>query len=226
MIKFKIKNLGETLTEVLVAVGIITIVLTNSLMLVNRGNSTNISVKNKILAINIAREGIEGVRNIRDTNWLKYSGDRKGKWLCLDEINTVPNPDTLTPCKSIISSGKYIIDFNNDLHRFFAVTHTETDKLDLSNVARDFSLYKLYKDNASFRYTHISTGNNETIFYRQLELTPESPPECDEVSDAYQCTDNPRLHVVSRVQWKESESVVGTVTLETYLYNYLNRETY
>jgi hypothetical protein len=221
MINFRIKNPGETLTEVLVAVGIITVVLTNSLMLVNRGTSTNISIKNKILAINIAREGIEATRNIRDTNWLKYSGDKKRKWLCLDKIKTVPNPDEIDPCSSTISSGKYIVDFNNDLSRFFAIKEVaQTDKLDLS-VPANFSNYRLYKDGTSKRYTHNSTGNTETLFYRQLELTPEVVPNCGNNA----CTEITRLHIIARVQWKESE-LVGTVVLETYLYNYLNRTNY
>ncbi len=36
--------------------------------------------ENNIKAINIAREGIEGMINIRDTNWLRFSSDKSNCW--------------------------------------------------------------------------------------------------------------------------------------------------
>lgn len=36
--------------------------------------------ENNIKAINIAREGIEGMINIRDTNWLRFSSDKANCW--------------------------------------------------------------------------------------------------------------------------------------------------
>ncbi len=41
-------------------------------------------VEAKIQAIQIAREGIEAVENIRDTNWLLFSSDTKNCWRVLD----------------------------------------------------------------------------------------------------------------------------------------------
>lgn len=48
--------------------------------------------ENNIKAINIAREGIEGITNIRDTNWMRFSSDRQNcwrtrdyNWLCIND---------------------------------------------------------------------------------------------------------------------------------------------
>ena len=38
------------------------------------------STGNKIEAIQIARDGLEAMMNIRDTNWLLFSADRKNCW--------------------------------------------------------------------------------------------------------------------------------------------------
>jgi prepilin-type N-terminal cleavage/methylation domain-containing protein len=64
---------GFTLTEVLIAVMVLTVaVVTSSNLLVQliRSNDTNVK---SIQAYYLAIEGIEGVRQIRDTNWLHNS---------------------------------------------------------------------------------------------------------------------------------------------------------
>ncbi len=221
MFRIKIKNHGESLVESLVSIGVLSLVLVVSFTLLNRGISTNISVKNKIIAINIAREGIEGVRNIRDTNWLKYSGNLRNKWLCLDEISG----NSLNSCSKNIEDKKYILDFNTNFQRFLLkeATNQGQNKLNLNENTTNFSEYKLYRDKNNNRYTHQEIDNSETIFYRQLILTPEKVHNCGSVNF---CVENTRLKVSSRVQWKEKEGMVGTIVMESYLYDFFNREKY
>lgn len=61
--------------------------------------------KERIIAINIAREGLEAVRNIRDTNWLKFSGQRRQCW------NHLPSLKITDPCtgQTPIVPGRYIV---------------------------------------------------------------------------------------------------------------------
>lgn len=72
---------GETLIEVIAALtslvlaGIAAMTLVISVM-----TSTAIS-KEYLIAQNLAREGIEGVTNIRDTNWLLFPSQKDTKWL-------------------------------------------------------------------------------------------------------------------------------------------------
>jgi len=75
---------GETLIEVIAALtslvlaGIAAMTLVISVM-----TSTAIS-KEYLIAQNLAREGIEGVTNIRDTNWLLSPSEKATKWLEVD----------------------------------------------------------------------------------------------------------------------------------------------
>lgn len=75
---------GETLIEVIAALtslvlaGIAAMTLIISVM-----TSTAIS-KEYLIAQNLAREAIEGVTNIRDTNWLLFPSDKAKCWLDLD----------------------------------------------------------------------------------------------------------------------------------------------
>ncbi|MFH0838113.1 MAG: hypothetical protein V1880_02510 [Patescibacteria group bacterium] len=80
MMRIKINIRGETLAETIVALSVLAIGITvaSTVILNSMRNLTN--AKNRVIAINIAREGIEAVRNIRDTNWLYYSDKRRQCW--------------------------------------------------------------------------------------------------------------------------------------------------
>lgn len=65
------KQSGQTLIETIVAIFILTMAITSGLavtiyVLSNSGVSLN-----QVVATNLAREGVEMVRNMRDTNWLE-----------------------------------------------------------------------------------------------------------------------------------------------------------
>lgn len=68
--KFKNNKDGFTLTEVLIGIMILTVAIvaaTNLLVGLVNSNQNNLTT---MQAYYLAQEGIEGVRNIRDTNWL------------------------------------------------------------------------------------------------------------------------------------------------------------
>lgn len=72
---------GISLIETLVALFILAIGITAALSLVGYVSSITASTKNKIIATNLAREGVEAVRNIRDSNWLYYGeGGARDRW--------------------------------------------------------------------------------------------------------------------------------------------------
>ena len=77
MLKLK-NNRAFTLMEVVIAVSIISLGLVGILSIVQRSLSLQPIIKNKIIAINLAQEGIEIVRNIRDSNWLSGNNWRLG----------------------------------------------------------------------------------------------------------------------------------------------------
>ena len=61
---------GFTLVEAIVAMGVIAVGFTGSLVLLSKSTSQANSLKDRVIAAHLAEEGIELIRNIRDTNWL------------------------------------------------------------------------------------------------------------------------------------------------------------
>jgi Tfp pilus assembly protein PilV len=61
---------GFSLVEALIATLLLTLALTPLLVIGSSSTSIATSIRNNIIAANLAQEGIEAVRAIRDTNWL------------------------------------------------------------------------------------------------------------------------------------------------------------
>ncbi len=87
--------------ETLIAISILAIVvaITSTVIINSIRNMRN--AKNRIVAVNIAREGIEAMRNVRDSNWLLYSDRRRDCW----NHDQSPFCDGSTP----ITPGHYIV---------------------------------------------------------------------------------------------------------------------
>lgn len=226
---------GETIIEVMVSVVILALVMTATFALLQQAATTNEDVRNRIIGLNIAREGIEGVRNIRDTNWLKYSGDRRGKWLCLDSAGTPEACGASVGSDTLFDDDPnphYKLEFNTTAQRYYLISSVANAELDLEDTGTDWSDYRLYRD-ANGRYTHTSTGNEEMIFHRQVEIDIQNPyADIENSADPAFCDNEPdcinaRLKITSRVQWEElSGDSVGKSTLEHYLYDFFERDSY
>ena len=92
---------GMSLLESIVAVGLVMSVvigsITMSISTIRMGRNSN----NRIVALNLAREGIEYVRNLRDSNWLKESEGIE---------NTIPEPDRIYQWDDGMEAGAYNLD--------------------------------------------------------------------------------------------------------------------
>lgn len=214
----KKKRAGETILEVLVATVILVGVLTASFSLLNRGARVNVNFERRSVALNIAGEGMEAVRNIRDTNWLKYSGDRRNKWLCLD---SEADPEKCVGENPMyITSGFYQVEFSENRGRYFLTKIDGAEELDIGNGSDEADEFALFRDAATNRLTHISLDNTSTPFYRQVQLTPVSSDVCP----LNNCTEK-KLEVISRVQWHDA-STTENVILETQLFDFFERDEY
>ncbi len=78
---------GSILMEVLVSLFILSLGLTGGATLIIMSITSNQINKNRVIATNLAQEGIEGIRNIRDTNWLTYSSNLRECWLFWEDTN-------------------------------------------------------------------------------------------------------------------------------------------
>jgi len=103
MIRNKLNIKGETLAETIIALSILSIGITISSMVILNSMRNLIVAKQRVIAVNIAREGIEAVRSIRDTNWLLYSDRRRQCW------NHDPNVVAACDGSNPITPDTYIV---------------------------------------------------------------------------------------------------------------------
>lgn len=69
----KLHDQGFTLIEAIVAIGVISVGFVGALVILSRSASQAGFLRERIIASHLAAEGIEVIKNIRDTNWLKPS---------------------------------------------------------------------------------------------------------------------------------------------------------
>ena len=90
-----------------------------------KGNYVKRGSKNRIIAINAAREGVEAVRNIRDTNWLKYNSKKRTCW------NHLPDIDPAVGCSDSATSiqpGRYLIYKQSETNRWILTEYERGDE--------------------------------------------------------------------------------------------------
>lgn len=69
------KNKGFTLLEMLIALSVISVGVMAAFTLSTANLNTAKANGQRILAANLAREGVEFIRNVRDTNWLRIESN-------------------------------------------------------------------------------------------------------------------------------------------------------
>ncbi len=177
----KIKNnRAFSLLEVTLAMGVLVIGILGVFSLVIQNAKVQTFNKQYLIASMLAQEGIEIVRNKRDSNWLD------------DDLDWYEG----------------ITDGNNS----FSVDYSDPYNFDFSPNDISNSKAQLYLD-ANHFYTHISTGNVATSFYRLIEIhnfTDNSNP-ADGEEDSFR--------VVSTVQWT-GQGQTHEYVAETLLYNW------
>ncbi len=92
-----VRSRGFTLIETMVAILLLSTAIAGPLTIASKGLTSSVTAKDQIGAFNLAQDGMEYVRFIRDTNRLLG-----GNWLTGGVANSVD----LTPCVS--ASGCYI----------------------------------------------------------------------------------------------------------------------
>lgn len=209
--------------------------------------------RDRVIATNIAREGIEAVRNIRDTNWLKFSNNRRTCW------NHFPGDDIASDvCSGTtpIFPGEYIVYKNNEFRwKLDATDQGGEDATGLNRVDIDTdtdSDLDGESDNDPDMYNHLLTtdtdplGSNvqDTIFSRVITIEylendpdPTTAPSLNTAPEesintigewgalsATQQSNLNRMRVTATVTWQEKGlDATRTVELKTILTDYLGR---
>ncbi|PIZ75282.1 hypothetical protein COY05_04060 [Candidatus Peregrinibacteria bacterium CG_4_10_14_0_2_um_filter_38_24] len=171
---------GFTLTEVLVGISILTVAIvsaTNLLVTIVQSNKNNVKT---LQAYYYAQEGIEAVRNIRDTNWLHNQN-----WLINEKIwgsgFEVPKDSSKVNMYEIESK------------KVFSMNGSEQDGIDQMQGYAPWKVSSLTDKS--------SATSNEDGLKRVIYVYPY---ECVKVDLEVNCSDYARI--VSRVFWTDGGS--------------------
>jgi type II secretory pathway pseudopilin PulG len=240
---------GSALMEVLVSIFIISSGLVAAGALVSMSIRANNLNANSIVARHLALEGIEAVRNIRDTNWLIWGNSKHREcwnfWPDTNEDGLIDENDD--PCLAINGQNNHPLglDQDNKLISNYLVDFDQTN-FHFVLIAEDNELgrYKeLYLD-ANGLYTHRQENARKTPFQRLVTIkyldnlddsvdpqTYHFPEEtvseinCHQQTDGKpgNCARDNRILVESRVSWIENGQE-QEVLLTQPLTDYLERE--
>lgn len=184
MIKKKRKkpSAGYTIIETLLAFSLILIVITGPITTIAIGLIALAASKNKLIAINLAQEGIELFRVIRENNIL-----------CdfLDEGSSVDwLRDPNNPTQRIAGSAPSIREVDASQTRIIQCGSYSIDTPNLPGASGQ----PLGFNPSTNRYEY--GGANQTPFVRTIIVQPPSAPDSEIPS-------GDQIEVISRVAWKE-----------------------
>jgi type II secretory pathway pseudopilin PulG len=210
-------NRGETMVEVLIALMVLVIGAVGALRLLGIAGINNQITKERVEATNLAREGIEAVRNIRDTNWLRFAGERRICWNNLDYSACNDVDDDGIADLPIRNNQQYIAIYNPNTFRWELSNDGLGGRLDIGDgeIFNDDD-YRLKEDSITGLLGY--SAGEDSIYYREIYteyLDADQTPAIDEDANI--------LRVTSRVQWID-RGKLGEVTLTTILTDYLGRK--
>lgn len=209
---------GETLVEVLIALTVLVVGVMGFLRLLGVASVNNQITKERVIATNLAREGLEAVRNIRDTNWLRFGGERRICWnnlnpsVCVDD-----NPKDGVADDVIEHNQYYLASFDSSNYRWELDSVSPTERLDIADdeIAND-EPYRLKINATNGLYNH--TSGDDSVFFREVyaEYLDNDlvPIDNDEKANL--------LRITSRVEWYD-RGKINDVTLTTIMSDYLGR---
>ena len=220
--KNKTAQHGQTLIETLVACFILVMGITSALALATYSLGATGNIKQQIIGMGLAREGIEVVKNMRDTNWLRGTLssechnfiENDNSSLCYLDWTQVDGGYNISG-----EGGTAAYALRYESRNLLPWSLYRTDKeYGLSIVNSDRGVAQVYYNNVD----GATVDQSNSGFARKISITEESIPPFDQNT-------GPRLKISSQVWWsgKNCELTADvnpdkscSVTLETYLTNW------
>ncbi|QQR83895.1 type II secretion system protein [Candidatus Peregrinibacteria bacterium] len=224
---------GETILEIIFALGILAMAITMATDYLTLSIKNVANAKNRVVAVNLAREGIEGMRDIRDTNWLRYSNKKRECW------NHDPS---VSPCNggNPILPGNYVIyrDSNNEWKLGPTlvpnppnpdIDATQLNLIDFDPATDNDGDGNNANDLDVFNHSAItgSLGEGQTplqipLFHRTLTLEYMDDAGIPPANPAALTDSDNRMIVRSRVTWNDGRYNFNT-ELQTVITDHLGR---
>jgi hypothetical protein len=169
----KYKQAGQTLIETIVAIFILTTTLTAGLALTIYVLSHSDQTFNEIVATNLAREGVDVIKNMRDTNWLEddaVGGSYDLKPDCHDDAVS-PQDAACYPrvYEGVSGTGYHNYDLTTD--GSYSLQFNPTSKSWSLSTVLGYGIY-LQPDGT---YTHTSLASPPK-FFRKVVITRNTGP--------------------------------------------------
>lgn len=124
---------GLTLVEALVTLVILSFGLIPSLAVISSSTAITSLIKNNLIAANLAQEGVEIIRGLRDANWFAgraFDNGLQGNWMVQWNTDWSTNPPqavgTNTPLKFDSSTGlfNYSTGVDTNFKRYVSIVKT------------------------------------------------------------------------------------------------------
>ncbi|MBT5016037.1 hypothetical protein HN748_04415 [Candidatus Peregrinibacteria bacterium] len=199
-------NAAETLAEVLIALIVISVGAGGALTLVVTSMRANQEAEERLVGYNLAREGVEAMRTIRDTNWLRFPSDRENCW---DVEPGVTDPGDCSTWTKIGDVTSYIVYQEADPDDQYSLLTWKLE--DATTLVDEYQIIYAYHVRYGTIYTHEfgcpSGGDicDEATIYSRLVTIPY--------------VDANSIEVNSTVTW-ESRGQSKSITFSDLLTNY------
>lgn len=210
------KRAGETLVEVITAIFVVAIGSGSAAVLLTNAIQANSFSRDNLIALNLAVEGAEAIRNVRDTNWLKFGYDKSNCWNLLP--TDAVGPLCTEPANKIVE-GNYVLNLDPGSYRWEMKLAEDGKVLNLESQDLDDELFRLGIVGVSGSDTRLYiaypfiessllaadyTNEGETKFYRMVRINYEGLDV---------------MNVISIVQWR-AQGRMHEVVIPTKLANY------
>lgn len=189
--------------EALIATGIIVTAVSSALTLVSASVGAEKDSEGRIIGGGLAREGIEVVRAIRDSNWLADAQWDLGLEGTSNDYSGVPVFSPATNSWAVLFPPTVMTDPETVVHRY-TTTSTPQEAIGLFVQAAS-----------------PPTNTSPTIFRRLMFLYPICSNDLNTPITSGVCTPNTKIgiQVLSQVQWKTGGQT-RSVQMEERLFNW------
>ncbi|QQG45684.1 MAG: type II secretion system protein [Candidatus Sungiibacteriota bacterium] len=192
--KFTLATTGFTLLETVVALSVILAVVVGPVTLITKGIFNFVATKNKLVAANLAQEGIELIRLVRDNNVICDFLNGSAGWAW----NRDPEGGNLT-------NTSREVDANSSKTINCGAASLSTPRLPL------YSGQPLRFNTSTGFYGY--GGDQETVFVRKVDIRvpPDNPDSGIPASD--------QMDIISTITWNEHGTPKSLVVRER-IYNW------
>ena len=222
---------GQTLIETVVAIAMMTTGIISAMGLAVYSFQSADDSSKQVIGTELAREGIEGVKNMRDSNWLSVSGDPLVDCSAYLGAGAKCHANWLTS-PIALAAGSYAMDFLS-----YGASPTYGPELVNTGSLPAGNGYKLFYHAATGQYTvnRVSGPDPLSIFSRKVTLnvyTSNPPAYMSGLGAGIYSVQDPLVEVVSTVWWNSRKCPITIdpttlpsgckVTLYMHLTNWRN----